>query len=246
MAESLDAMIEREGADTVAAFFAEPIMGAGGVIVPPKTYLAKIQAVLKKHDVMLVADEVITGFFRTGNAFGSETFGMKPDILTMAKALSSGYVPISATVVSEQIYQVLKQQSVKIGVFAHGFTYSGHPVPAAVAVETLKIYEERDMLGQERLRRFAAHPIVGEVRGTGLIAGIELVADKKTKERFDAKKAAGALLAARCQENGLIVRVLGGDGIALCPPLVINQAEIDELAKRLGKALDETAERLAA
>jgi 4-aminobutyrate--pyruvate transaminase len=255
MAESLDALIEREGADTVAAFFAEPIMGAGGVIVPPKTYFPKIQEVLKKHDVMLVADEVITGFFRTGSGFGTETFEMKPDILTMAKALSSGYVPISATVVSDPIYQVLKKQSEKIGVFAHGFTYSGHPVPAAVAVETLKIYEERDMLGQVRrvsprfqagLRRFASHPIVGEVRGTGLIAGIELVADKGSKERFDPKRAPGALLAARCQENGLIVRVLGGDGIALCPPLVINEGEIDELTKRLGKALDETAERLVA
>ena len=254
MAESLDALIEREGADTVAAFFAEPIMGAGGVIVPPKTYFPKIQEVLKKHDVMLVADEVITGFFRTGNGFGTETFGMKPDILTMAKALSSGYVPISATVMSEPIYQVLEKQSEKIGVFAHGFTYSGHPVPAAVAVETLKIYEERDMLGQVRrvaprfqegLRRFAAHPIVGEVRGTGLHrAASKWSPTRQTKERFDAKKGAGALLAARCQENGLIVRVLGGDGIALCPPLVINEGEIDELMERLGRALDETAERL--
>ncbi|HEX4113596.1 MAG TPA: aspartate aminotransferase family protein [Stellaceae bacterium] len=255
LAANLDALIEREGADTVAAFFAEPIMGAGGVILPPRTYFEKIQAVLKKHDVMLVADEVICGFGRTGNMFGSETFGMKPDIMTVAKALSSGYLPISATIVSEAIYQVLKQQSTKIGVFAHGFTYSGHPVPAAVAVETLKIYEERNILAQirgvaprfqEGLRRFAAHPIVGEVRGTGLIAGIELVADKKSKQRFDAKLGASALLAARCQENGLIVRVLGGDGIALCPPLIINEAEIDELLKRLGTALGETAERLAA
>jgi 4-aminobutyrate--pyruvate transaminase len=158
-------------------------------------------------------------------------------------------------VISEPIYQVLKQQSVKIGVFAHGFTYSGHPVPAAVAIETLKIYEERDILSHIRkvaprfqagLRRFAAHPIVGEVRGTGLIAGIELVADKKTKEHFDAKRGAGALLAARAQENGLIVRVLGGDGVALCPPLVINEAEIDEIMARLGRALDETADRLTA
>ncbi|HEY5210475.1 MAG TPA: aspartate aminotransferase family protein [Stellaceae bacterium] len=255
LAANLDALIEREGPDTVAAFFAEPVMGAGGVIVPPRTYFEKIQAVLKKHDVMLVADEVICGFGRTGNMFGSETFGMKPDIMTMAKALSSGYVPISATVVSEAIYQVLKQQSVKIGVFAHGFTYSGHPVPAAVAVETLKIYEERDILSQIRkvsprlqdgLRRFAAHPNVGEVRGVGLIAGLEMVADKKTKQRFDAKLGAGALLAARAQANGLIVRVLGGDGVAICPPLVISEAEIDELLSRLGKALDETAERLTA
>jgi 4-aminobutyrate---pyruvate transaminase len=255
LATDLDALIEREGPDTVAAFIAEPIMGAGGVIVPPRGYFPKIQAVLKKHDVMLIADEVICGFGRTGNWFGSETFGMKPDIMTMAKALSSGYVPISATVISEPIYRALVKQSEKIGVFAHGFTYSGHPVPAAVAIETLKIYQERDILShirkvaprlQDGLRRFAAHPIVGEVRGTGLIAGIELVADKKTKQRFDAKHGAGALFAARCQENGLIVRVLGGDGIALCPPLVITEAEIDELLARLSRALDETAVRLLA
>jgi 4-aminobutyrate---pyruvate transaminase len=255
LAGNLDALIEREGADTIAAFIAEPIMGAGGVIVPPKTYFPKIQAVLKKHDVLLIADEVICGFGRTGNWFGSETFGMKPDIMTMAKALSSGYIPISATVISEPIFDVLKKQSEKIGVFAHGFTYSGHPVPAAVAIETLKIYEERDILShirrmmpvfQNGLRRFAAHPIVGEVRGAGLVAGLELVANKQTKERYDAKKGAGALLAARCQENGLIVRVLGGDGIALCPPLVINEDEIGEILARLSKSLDETADRLAA
>jgi 4-aminobutyrate---pyruvate transaminase len=255
LAGNLDALIEREGADTIAAFIAEPVMGAGGVIVPPRGYFPKIQEVLRKHDVLLIADEVICGFARTGNMFGTETFAMTPDIMTMAKALSSGYLPISATVVSEQIYRALVKQSEKIGVFAHGFTYSGHPVPAAVAVETLKIYQERDILSQVRrvaprfqngLRRFAAHPIVGEVRGVGLIAGIELVANKSSKERFDPKKGAGALLAARAQENGLIVRVLGTDGIALCPPLVINEAEIDTLLARLGKALDETADRLKA
>lgn len=254
LAANLEALIEREGADTIAAMFAEPVMGAGGLVVPPAGYFEKIQAVLKKHDIMLVADEVICGFGRTGNMFGTETYGLKPDIMTMAKALSSGYLPISATIVSEQIFEVLKKQSQKIGTFAHGFTYSGHPVSCAVAIETLKIYRERDILSHVRrvserfqagLLRLAAHPIVGNVRGVGLVAGLEIVADKRAKQSFDAAKAAGGLLMARCQENGLIVRVLGGDVITLCPPLVISEGEIDELLLRLGKSLDETAERLA-
>ena len=253
LAAKLDALIQREGPETIAAFFAEPVMGAGGVIVPPGTYFDKIQAVLKKYDILLVADEVICGFGRTGKMFGTETYGMKPDIMTMAKALSSGYLPISATVVSEPIYQACVLESEKIGTFAHGFTYSGHPVPSAVAIETLKIYAERDILSQvnarsprfqDGLRRFAAHPLVGEVRGVGLLAGLEMVADKPSKARFDAKLGAGAILAGRCQENGLIVRVLGGDGIALCPPLIITDAEIDELLEKLGRALDETAKAL--
>ncbi|MGH7076048.1 MAG: aminotransferase, partial [Stellaceae bacterium] len=254
LADSLDALIQREDPETVAAFIAEPAMGAGGVLLPPKTYFEKVQAVLKKHDVLLIADEVICGFGRTGNWFGTETYGLKPDIMTMAKALTSGYLPMSATIVSEEIHDILKKQSEKIGVFAHGFTYSGHPVPAAVAVETLKIYHERDMLSEVRrkaprfqdgLRRFAAHPIIGDVRGIGLIAGIELMADKKTKRPFEAKQAAAPTLMARAQENGLIVRAIGNDVIAICPPLVITDAEIDEVMARFGKALNETAERLS-
>jgi 4-aminobutyrate--pyruvate transaminase len=173
MAEDLDKMIIDEGPETVAAFFAEPIMGAGGVVTPPKTYFEKIQAVLKKHDVLFVADEVICGFMRTGNFWACETFDIKPDILVCAKALSSSYLPISGTIISDDIYQVIADASAKLGVFGHGYTYSGHPVAAAVALETLKIYEEENILGhvqsvmghyQERLRSFADHPLVGEVR----------------------------------------------------------------------------------
>ncbi|HJT05970.1 MAG TPA: aspartate aminotransferase family protein [Stellaceae bacterium] len=249
LADSLEAQILREDPETVAAFIAEPVMGAGGVIVPPKTYFEKIQAVLKKYDVLLIADEVICGFGRTGNMWGSDTFGLKPDILTMAKALSSAYLPISATVISEELYQAFIAQSEKLGQFAHGFTYSGHPVCCAVAVETLKIYEERDIVAQVRkvaprlqngMRRFADHPLVGEVRGVGLITAAELVRDKASKAPFDPKQAVGPLFAARAQEHGLIVRAMG-DSIALCPPLIITGDQIDEMLRRFGQALDDTA-----
>ncbi len=248
LAESLDAMIQREDPETVAAFIAEPVMGAGGVIVPPRTYFEKIQAVLKKHDVLLIADEVICGFGRTGNMFGTETYGLKPDIITVAKALSSAYLPISATVISEDIYQACLQESDKIGVFAHGYTYSGHPVSAAVALETLKIYEERDILGhvrkvaprfQEKLRSFASHPMVGEVRGVGLIGGIELVSDKATKVPFPASSGIGMKLSEHALKHGLIVRPLA-DTIGLCPPLIITEAEIDEMFARLSRSLEDT------
>ncbi|HXY99899.1 MAG TPA: aspartate aminotransferase family protein [Stellaceae bacterium] len=248
LAESLEAQILREDPETVAAFIAEPVMGAGGVVPPPRTYFEKIQKVLGKYDVLLIADEVICGFGRTGNMFASETYGLKPDIMTVAKALSSGYLPISATVISEELYQAFLAQSEKIGTFAHGFTYSAHPVCCAVAVETLRIYEERDILGhvrkvaprlQEGLRRFAGHPLVGEVRGVGLLAGVELVRDKATKAPFEPKAGAGAIFAARAQEHGLILRAMG-DSMALCPPLIITAEEIDELLRRFGKALDDT------
>jgi 4-aminobutyrate---pyruvate transaminase len=252
LAESLEAQILREDPETVAAFIAEPVMGAGGVIVPPRTYFEKIQQVLKKYDVLLIADEVICGFGRTGNMFGTETFGLKPDIITMAKALSSAYLPISATIVSDELYQAFVAQSEKIGTFAHGYTYSAHPVCCAVAVETLKIYEERNILAhvrrvtprfQEGLRRFAGHALVGEVRGVGLIAGVELVKDKATKAPFDLKMGVGPMMAARAQENGLICRAMM-DTVALCPPLVITEKEIEEMLRRFGKALDETAAAL--
>jgi 4-aminobutyrate--pyruvate transaminase len=253
LAQNLDEQIQREDPATVAAFFAEPVMGAGGVIVPPKTYYEKIQKVLKKHDVLLVADEVITGFGRTGKMFGTETFGMKPDIITVAKALSSAYLPISATVVNEEIYQALSTESDKIGVFAHGYTYSGHPVCCAVAIEALKIYEERNVLGhvqnvmgrfQQGLRRFADHPLVGEVRGVGLIAGVELVRDKATKTSFDASVGAGNILTSETVKHGLILRQIG-DTLGFSPPLVIDEAEIDEMLERFGQALDATADALA-
>jgi 4-aminobutyrate--pyruvate transaminase len=248
-AEKLEKMILDEGPDTVAAFFAEPVMGAGGVIVPPATYFEKIQAVLKKYDVLLLADEVICGFGRTGNMWGSQSLGMKPDMLTCAKALSSAYIPIAALMISEPIYQALVQQSKKFGLFGHGSTYAGHPVAAAVALETLTIYEERNIVDhvravgprfQDGLRKFADHHLVGEVRGLGLVAGIELVRDKDTKAPFDAKQGVGLYFQARSEEEGLIIRPIG-DTIAICPPLITVEDEIDEILGCLKRALDDTA-----
>ena len=248
MADSLEQMIVAEGPDTVAAFFAEPIMGAGGVLIPPKTYFEKIQAVLKKYDVLFVADEVICGFGRTGNMFGTETFKLRPDIITVAKALSSAYLPIAALLVSKRIYDGISENTAKIGTFGHGFTYSGHPVSSAVALETLKIYQERDILGQVRrvspgflkhLGMFKDHPMIGEVRGIGLIGALELVRDKQTKEPFDPKLGVAAAVVKRAQDHGLIVRVVP-DGVAFCPPLIATDAEIGEMFKRFARALDET------
>jgi 4-aminobutyrate--pyruvate transaminase len=248
MADSLEQRILSEGPDTVAAFIAEPIMGAGGVLLPPATYWEKIQVVLLKYDVLLIADEVICGFGRTGEMWGSITFGLKPEMITCAKALSSGYLPIGAVMVSEAIYEALVKQSEKIGVFSHGFTYSGHPVASAVALETLNIYEKDDTLSHVRrmaprmqagLRRFADHPLVGEVRGIGLIGAIELVQDKATKAPFDPTEAIGPLLAQRAHHHGVILRALG-DSIAFCPPLIINESEIDLMFERFALALDDT------
>jgi 4-aminobutyrate--pyruvate transaminase len=247
LAESLEAQILREGPDTVAAFIAEPVQGAGGVILPPATYWQKIQPVLKKYDVLLIADEVITGFGRTGNLFGCQTYGMEPDILTMAKQLSSGYLPISAVMVNDRVYAELVKESEKIGSFAHGFTYSGHPVCAAVALETLAIYEERGIVEHVRrmsvpfqagLRGFTERRHVGEVRGVGLIAALELVRDKATKAPFDPARNAGFWFQERAVAHGLIVRQLG-DSIALCPPMVLDEADLAEINIRLARTLDD-------
>jgi 4-aminobutyrate---pyruvate transaminase len=236
-----------EGPDTVAAFIAEPVMGAGGVLVPPKTYFEKVQAVLKKHDVLFVADEVICGFGRTGSLWGSQTFGIKPDILSCAKALSSSYLPIAAVMINEKVYSAIRDNTGKLGTFGHGYTYSGHPVSAAVALETLKIYEERDIVAmvrriapafQKRLHSFADHPLVGEVRGVGLIGAIELVRNRKTKEPFDPKLAVGLKTASFCQKQGLITRAIM-DSVAFCPPLIITEAQIGEMFDRFARALDE-------
>ena len=242
-------MIQREGPETIGAFFAEPVMGAGGVIVPPATYFDKIQPILKKHDILFVVDEVICGFGRTGNMFGTQTYNLKPDMISVAKNLSSAYLPISALMINERVFQGMVTESEKIGTFGHGFTYSGHPVAAAVALETLKIYAELDIVGRVRkvgprlqagLNKLGAHPLVGEARGVGLLGGLELVKDKKTKESFDPKKLVGAYVAKRTEAHGLIVRAIG-DTIAICPPMIIEEAQIDQLIERLGRALDDTA-----
>ena len=246
MAEELEDLIIAEGPDTVGAMFAEPIQGAGGVIIPPKGYFEKIQAVLKKYDVLLIADEVICGFGRTGAMFGSDYFGIKPDMMSMAKQLSSGYLPISALMVSDTIYQTIKERSAELGVFGHGLTYGGHPVPCAVALEVLKIYEERDVLGQvasispyflERLNFYADHPLVGEVRGLGLIGALELVEDKATKKSFDPAKVMAANLVKKCENHGLILRAMPGDCVAFCPPLISEQPDLEEMFNRFDKAL---------
>jgi len=249
LAAELEAMIVREGPDTVAAFIAEPVMGAGGVIVPPKTYFAKIAQVCRKHDVYMIDDEVICGFGRLGTAFGCQALGFVPDGVSLAKALTSGYVPMAAVMVSEPMYQALLDESRKIGSFGHGFTYSGHPVAAAVAVKTLEIYA-RDRLFeavaqkaprfQARLKALGQHPLVGEARGTGLIGAIELVADTATKRSFDPKAGVGPRAVRFAEEEGLIVRFLPGDSISVCPPLIIAPEEIDALFDRLGRALDRT------
>jgi 4-aminobutyrate--pyruvate transaminase len=253
LAANLEKLIVDEDPDTVAAFIAEPVMGAGGVIVPPKGYFEAIQPILKKYDILFIADEVITGFARTGNMFATETYGLKPDMITMAKALSAAYLPISAVMINERVADVVYENSAKIGTFGHGYTYSAHPVSAAVALETLKIYEERNVLGhvrsvmgrfQDGLRTLASHPLVGEARGVGLVGAIELVEDKATKESFAPSASVGVHVAARTMAHGLIIRNLPGDIITLCPPLIITEAEIDELLARLTKALDETAKFL--
>jgi len=249
LASNLEQLILREGPDTVAAFFAEPVMGAGGVIVPPATYFDRVQPILKKYDILFVVDEVICGFGRTGHMFGSQTFDLQPDIMTLAKALSAGYVPISANLVSGAVYDVLLAQSDKLGIFGHGYTYSSHPVPAAVALETLKIYDEVDIVGKVRkvgprmqagIRSFADHPLIGEARGIGLIGAVEIVRDKTTKESFDPKAGVAAFLVRRAQHHGLILRNMPGDIVAFCPPLIVSEAEIDEMMVGFGKALDDT------
>jgi 4-aminobutyrate--pyruvate transaminase len=250
LADRLEGLILRESPDTIAAFFAEPVMGAGGVIVPPGTYFERIQAILRKYDILFVADEVICGFGRTGNMFGTQTFDLKPDIITVAKALSAGYMPISANLVSSALYDVLLAQSDKLGIFGHGYTYSSHPVPAAVALETLKIYEERDILAHVRrvgaymqagIRSHGDHPLIGDARGVGLIGAVEIVRDKATKGSFDAKASVAAFLVRRAQHHGVILRNMPGDIVAFCPPLIVTERELDEMFAGFRKALDDTS-----
>jgi len=247
LARSLEELIIREGPDTVAAFIAEPVMGAGGIVVPPPTYYEKVQAVLTRHDVAFIADEVICGFGRTGRMFGSQTFGIKPDTVTLAKAITSAYVPLGAVTVPEPVYAAMLEESAKVGVFAHGFTYSGHPLACAVALKTLEIYERMDVVGHVglvspvfhlRLNALADHPLVGHVRGVGLLGGLELVKDKASKQSFEPKAAVGPKVVALAQEEGLICRAVAGDTIAVAPPLIINGAEINVMFDALGRALD--------
>jgi len=249
LAAELDALILKEGPDTVAAFIAEPVMGAGGVIVPPQGYFEKVMPVCAKHDVLMVSDEVICGFGRLGTAFGCQKLKFVPHAISIAKALSSAYLPIAAVMIPEIMYQALLAESKKIGVFGHGFTYGGHPVSAAVALKALEIYA-RDLIFeraakhapqfQARLAARNGHPLVGEARGLGLIGGVELVDNKKTRKSFAPGQGVGPRAVRFAEDEGLIVRAVMGDVLTLCPPLIITTAEIDELFDRLGRALDKT------
>ncbi len=254
LAANLEELIQKEGPDTVAAFIAEPFLGAGGVIEPPKGYYEKIQPILDQHDILFIVDEVISGFYRTGNMFATETYGLKPDLMTMAKQLSGAYLPIGAVMMNEKIHEALVEGSRKFGIFGTGFTYSGHPVPAAVALETQRIYDDRNIGAhvksvavtfQKRLRALADHPLVGEVRGLGLIGAVELVADKAARRNFDPAQGVGAYTVERATEHGLIVRGLVNDTIAFCPPLIITDAQINDMFDIFERALDDTAGHVA-
>ncbi|MFQ5959298.1 MAG: aspartate aminotransferase family protein [Alphaproteobacteria bacterium] len=249
-ARALEDKIVELGPEKVAAFIGEPIMGAGGLIVPPATYWPEIQRICRAHDVLLIADEVVCGFGRTGNWFGSDTFAIEPDFMTMAKGLSSGYLPISALMVHDRVARPIIDEG---GEFTHGFTYSGHPVACAVALENLRILNDEKIVEragaetgpylQARLRELADHPLVGEVRGTGMIAGIELVKDKAARESFDPELKVGNTCRDFCVENGLVMRAIR-DIMVLSPPLVISKDEIDALVRLARKALDQTAKTL--
>lgn len=255
LADALERLIEREGADTIGAFIAEPVMGAGGVIVPPAGYFDAIQPILKRHDILFIVDEVICGFGRLGTWFGSQTYDLDPDFITIAKGLTSGYVPMSACLISDRVWDVLRETSEKVGVFGHGFTYSGHPVAAAAAMANLDIIEREDLVGnaartgayfQDRLRAaFDGHRFVGNVRGKGLIAAVELVADPASKRRFAPARKVGPEIGAESIELGLIARPLGGgDILALSPPLTITTAEVDLVVARLHEAVEIVSRRL--
>ena len=251
LAAELEELILREGPETVAAFIAEPLMGAGGVIVPPTTYFPEIMKICRKYDVYMIADEVICGFGRLGTMFGSSALGFEPHSMSIAKALTSGYLPLAGVTVPQPMYEAMLEESRNIGTFGHGFTYSGHPVAAAVALKALEIYTRDRIIEdvarkapqfQARLSALGDHPLVGEARGFGLVGGIELVADKRSKRSFDAKAAVAPQAVHFAEEEGLIVRFLAGDVVSVCPPLIIAPAEIDELFDRLGRALDRTLE----
>ncbi|KMO20756.1 aspartate aminotransferase family protein [Methylobacterium indicum] len=248
LAAELEAAILEEGPETVAAFIGEPLMGAGGVLPPPRTYWEKVQAVCRRHDVLVVADEVINGFGRLGTLFACEHYGIRPDLMVVSKQITSSYQPLAAVLFSDAVYQGLADHTEALGNFGHGFTGSGHPVATAVALENLTIIEERGLVAnaarsgarlQERLAPFADHPLVGEVRGVGLIAAVELVADKASKRKFDPPGRTAFHLFERAQEHGLIVRAIQ-DTIAFCPPMIITEDEVDEVVSRFAQALEDT------
>ncbi len=251
-AKAIEDKILEVGPENVAAFIGEPAQGAGGVIIPPANYWPEVERIVRKYGILLVCDEVICGFGRTGNMWGHETMGVKPDMIAMAKGLSSGYQPISAVAVSKEIVDVLKTG----GDFVHGFTYSGHPVAAAVALRNIEIMEREHLVERTRddtgpylakmLATLNDHPLVGETRSVGLLGAVEIVADKATGARFGgAEGTAGPMVRDLCIENGLMVRGIR-DTIVMCPPLIISHAQIDEMIGIIRKALDLALPRLTA
>jgi 4-aminobutyrate--pyruvate transaminase len=248
LVKDLEDLIEREGAETIAAFIAEPVIGAGGVLLPPTDYFPKIQAVLDRHDIVMIDDEVVCGFHRTNNMFGADTYQIKPDTMTLAKALSSAYLPISATIISGEIYEPMISRSHTNKAFGHGYTYSGHPVAAALSLKNIELMEEWGIaehvaklspIFEGRFARFADHPLVGEVRAVGMIGAIELVRDKVRRAPFDPLGPVAMKCFQFALDEGLIVRNIG-DSIALCPPLVITEDELGGVFDRLERALKRT------
>jgi L-2,4-diaminobutyrate transaminase len=248
-ADELEQLILDEGPDTVAAFIGEPVMGTGGLIPPPEAYWEAVQAVLAKYDILLIADEVVTAFGRIGEYFGSHKYGIRPDLITIAKGLTSAYLPLSGTIVGERVWKVLEQGTDELGPIGHGWTYSAHPTCAAAANANLDIVDREDLTGnarnvgaylQKRLREtFGEHPMVGEVRGVGLLAALEFVADRETKQRFDASKKIGPAVSAACLEEGLIARAMPqGDILGIAPPLIITRDEVDALVTMAKRAVD--------
>ena len=254
-ARELEEMILAEGPETVGAFIGEPVLGTGGIIPPPEGYWPAIQEVLRKYDVLLIADEVVTGFGRTGAMFGCGKYDIQPDLITIAKGLTSAYVPLSASIISRRVYEVMETAADSLGAFSHGYTYSGHPLGAAAAVATLDIVEKEDLPGnalrtgahfQEKLQdAFADHPLVGEVRGVGLMGAVEFVADRERKERFASSLKVGGRVSAAALQEGLIARAMPhGDILGFSPPLVITAAEVDEMVARARRALDKVTDDL--
>lgn len=247
LANNLRDLIEREGGDTIAAMIAEPVMGAGGVIVPPKGYFEAIQPILTEHDILLIDDEVICGFGRTGEWWGAQSHGMVPQMISAAKQMTSAYAPLGAVLLPQFMVDALEAQSEKIGVFGHGFTYGGHPLGCALGVKAIEIYQKRNIVEhvrnqiptfEARLAKLNDHPLVGNVRNSGLMAGVELVADKASKRSFDPKATVGAKAVKFMQDHGLILRAIG-DTISLCPPMIITQEEINMMFDALELALDD-------
>lgn len=241
-AERLEALIEAQGADTIAAFIAEPMLGTGGLVPPPEGYWPAIQAVLNKHDILLIADEVVTGFGRLGSMFGSDHYDLKPDLITIAKGLTSAYAPLSGSIVSEKMWQVLEQGTDKFGPIGHGWTYSAHPICAAAGVANLRLIDELGLvnnagemgsyLNASMRSALADHPHVGDVRGEGLTCAVELVEHKEGRQFYDPAKKVGPSIAAEMLKRGVIARAMPqGDILGFSPPFCITESEIDTVVQ---------------